>query len=110
MERHTMSSPAVTRDLVFVADCGKNVYCVDRRTGQKLWSHEMKGEFWASPLVADGKVFIGSRRGDFCVFAASREKRLLNSADFGAPISATAVAANGRLYVSTMTHLFAIGR
>jgi hypothetical protein len=42
------------------------------------------------------------------VFAADREKRLLHRTDFGAPISSTAVAANGVLYVATMTHLYAL--
>jgi outer membrane protein assembly factor BamB len=58
--------------------------------------------------VADGKVFVGTRRGDFWVFAASREKKLLSTVELGAPLSATATAANGTLYVSTMTHLYAV--
>jgi outer membrane protein assembly factor BamB len=107
LERHTMSTPAVTGDLVFTADCGKVVHCVDRKTGQPLWTHELKSEIWASPFVADGKVYIGSRRGDFAVFAADKEKRVLSSVELGAPISATATAANGVLFVSTMTDLFA---
>jgi hypothetical protein len=53
-------------------------------------------------------VFIGSRRGDFWVFAASREKKILGSVELGAPISATAAAANGVLYVATVTHLYAV--
>jgi outer membrane protein assembly factor BamB len=110
MERHTMSTAAVAGDLVFSADCGKMVHCLDRRTGKPFWTHELKGEIWASPYVADGKVYIGSRRGDFWVFAATKEKNVLSSTDLGAPISATATAANGRLYLSTMTHLFCIDK
>jgi outer membrane protein assembly factor BamB len=68
----------------------------------------LKGELWASAFLADGKVFVGTRRGDFWVFAASREKKLLSTVELGAPLSATATAANGTLYVSTMTHLYAI--
>ncbi|HEV8541144.1 MAG TPA: PQQ-binding-like beta-propeller repeat protein [Verrucomicrobiae bacterium] len=109
LERHTMSTPAIINDLVFVSDCAHNVHCVDRKTGHDLWTHQTKGEIWASPYIADGKVYIGTRHGDFYVFAADREKKLLNSTEFGAPISATTTAANGRLYISTMTDLFAIG-
>lgn len=106
LERHVMSTPAITDDLVFIADCGKNVFCVDKSTGKQLWQHTAKGEFWASPYVADGKVYIGSRRGDFMIFESTREKRLLHEADLAAPISATACAANGRLFVATMTSLY----
>jgi outer membrane protein assembly factor BamB len=109
LNKHVMSSPAVYEDMVFIADTGRTLHCVDAVTGRPLWTHEAKGDFWASPFVADGKVYIGTRKGDFYVFAATREKNLLHTADFGAPISATAVAANGTLFVATMRELFAIG-
>jgi outer membrane protein assembly factor BamB len=105
---HVMSTPAVTDDLVFIADTSRFIYCMDAKTGEIHWRHEGKGEFWASPYVADGKMYIGSRRGDFWVFEASKEKKIIAELDLGAPISATAVAANGTLYVATMFDLFAI--
>jgi len=108
LEKHTMTTPAVTDDLVFASDTARLLHCVDRRTGQPLWTHELGGEMWASPFVADGKVYLGTRRGDFTIFAASREKKILATVDCGAPISACAVAANGVLYVATMSELFAI--
>jgi hypothetical protein len=61
-------------------------------------------------MVADGKVYLGTRSGQFLVFAAGREKRLLSDIELGAPISATATAASGTLYVATMTQLFAVAR
>jgi hypothetical protein len=63
---------------------------------------------WASTLVADGKVYIGTRRGDFWVLAAGAEKRVLSSIQLEDPVNSTVVAANGTLYVGTMTRLFAI--
>jgi outer membrane protein assembly factor BamB len=108
LERHVLSTPAVYNGLVFVADCGRKVHCVDARTGQAHWTHEITGEVWASPLVADGKVFLGTRNGDFLVFAASNEKKVLSNLALGSPVNATACAANGVLYVSTMTHLYAV--
>ncbi len=80
----------------------------DAETGKPYWTHEIKGEVWASPLVADGKVYLGTRSGDFWVFAASKEKRVLSSVELGNPVSATATAANGVLYVATMTELYAV--
>ena len=105
---HVMSTAAVVGDLVFIADTSRFIYCMNAKTGEIHWKEEAKGEFWASPYVADGKMYIGSRRGDFWVFAASKEKKVLAQLDLGAPISATAVAANGTLYVATMFDLFAI--
>lgn len=108
LDRHVLSTPAVHDGLVFIADSGRKVHCVDASSGKPLWMQETKGDFWASPLVADGKVFIGTRKGDFWIFAATREKKVLSTIDLKSPVSATAVAANGVLYVATQTTLYAI--
>jgi outer membrane protein assembly factor BamB/sugar lactone lactonase YvrE len=105
--RHTMSTPAVAGGIAFVADSMHLLHCVDAQTGQALWTHELGGEVWASPLVADGKVYVGTRRGDFWVFAAAREKRWLSTVQLDGPISATPVAAGGTVYVGTQTRLYA---
>jgi outer membrane protein assembly factor BamB len=105
--RHTFSTAALRKGLVYVSDCSQNLHCVDATTGQGLWTHPLNGETWASPLVADGRIYIGTRRGWFHVLAEGREKRVLFEANLGSPISATAVAANRTLYVATMTHLYA---
>ncbi len=108
--RHVMATPAVANGLVFIGDCGQTVHCVDARTGKALWTHEAGGEIWASPCVADGKVYLGTRRGQFLVFAADKEKKILSTIELGAPMNASAVAANGTLYVATMNRLFAVAR
>ncbi|MCL5096051.1 MAG: PQQ-binding-like beta-propeller repeat protein [Candidatus Omnitrophica bacterium] len=108
LERHCMCTPAVYHGLVFVGDSGRRIHCVDADTGRPYWTQETQGEVWASPLVADGKVYFATRQGEFWVFAASKEKKVLSTIDLGEPISSTPVAANGVLYVTTMSHLYAI--
>ncbi len=108
LERHVMATPAVADGLLFIVDCPGTLHCVDATAGQACWTHQLSGDGWASPFVADGKVYVGTRSGDFYVFAASREKKLLSSLELGSPISATATAANGVLYVATMNRLFAL--
>lgn len=108
LQRHVLSTAAIHNGLAFIADAGKTIHCLDAETGKVCWTHEGKGEFWASPLIADGKVYIGSRHGDFWVFKESRQKEVVSQIDLHAPISATATAANGALYLATMTHLYAI--
>ena len=69
-----------------------------------------QGDLWASPLVADGKVYLGPRRGDFGVFAAAQEQQILATIDLAEPVNSTATAANGVLYVATMSRLSAVAR
>jgi outer membrane protein assembly factor BamB len=106
--RHCCSTPSIHDGLVYAADCDGKVHCVDAQTGKPYWVHEAGGEIWASTLVADGKVYVGTRRGDFCVLAAGKTKKVLSSIRLPDPIHSTAVAANGTLYVGTMTRLYAL--
>jgi outer membrane protein assembly factor BamB len=110
LNKHVMATPAISDGLVFIADCGRTFHCVDARTGAAVWTHEIKGEVWASPYVADGKVYLGTRSGNFYVFGARREKAVLAEMALGNPISGTATAANGVLFVATMTHLYALAK
>ena len=108
--RETCATPAVYDGLVFVTDCGSRVHCVDARTGKPCWTYQADGPIWASPMVADGKLYVGTRSGEFDVLAAARKKHLISSTETGEPISATVTPANGTLYVATMTHLYAVRR
>jgi outer membrane protein assembly factor BamB len=108
LDQHCCSTPSIQNGLVFVADCGQKVHCVDAETGKQYWSHQTKGEIWASTLVADEKVYIGTRRKDFWVLAASRDKRVISMVELDSPIVGTVAAANGVLYITTMKKLYAV--
>jgi outer membrane protein assembly factor BamB len=108
LEKHVMSTPALFNGLAFISDCGRKMHCVEAATGKPLWTHDIKGDTWASPYAADGKVYLGTRSGNFYVWAAAREKTVLTELDLKHPISATTTAANGVLYVATMQNLYAI--
>ena len=96
--------------MAFAADMGRTIHCVDAKTGRACWTHEIQGEMWASPLVADGKVYIGTRRGEFTILAAARAKKVLFTVMLDGPISGSPTAANGTLYVPTQRRLYALSR
>ena len=105
---HCCSTPSVHNGLVFVADCEGYIHCVDAKTGKPYWTHDTGNEIWASTLAADGKVYIGTRRGNFWVFAADRNKKIISSIKLDSPIHGSPVAANGLLYIATMKKLYAV--
>ncbi|MEO6740460.1 MAG: PQQ-binding-like beta-propeller repeat protein [Chthoniobacteraceae bacterium] len=109
--KRSISTVAIdpTTDLLFTGDYSGFVYCIDSKTGKLMWRHDTQAHIWGSPMVVDGKVFIGNEDGDLYVFAATKEKKLLSQVNMGAPILSTPVAANGMLFVNTQTHLYCIG-
>jgi outer membrane protein assembly factor BamB len=103
----SMCTPAVANDLVYASDFSGVLHCLDANTGKVLWTHKLPDHTISSPLVADGKVYQGDDSGNVTVMAAGPEEKLLGVVKFGAPIHASLVAANGVLYVTTRTTLFA---
>ena len=108
VERHCCSTPSIWNGLVFVADCGRNIHCVDAETGEPYWTQQCAGDVWASTLVADGKVYLGTRRRDFWIMAAEKDKKVLCSVKLDGGIVGSAIAANGVVYIPTMKSLYAI--
>lgn len=103
----SFSSAAVTNGMVFIADYTGILRCLDADTGQTCWTHDLKGRVFASPLVADGKVYIGTESGMVTVAKASKEKQILSEVKFNGPIYSTPVAANGVLYIASQKNLYA---
>ena len=103
----TISTPAVKDGIVYQADYTGRVFALDANTGALLWKFDTKGHIWASPVVVDGKVYIGNEEGELFILAEGKELKELASIEFPAPVMGTPVVANGVLYLSTHTHLYA---
>ncbi len=104
-----MSSMGVADGLLYVADTAGFLNCFDALSGQKLWAHDLGTKVWASsPLIADGKVYVGSAKGDFFILRAAREKEVLWTGETKAEIT-TPTAVDGVLYVFSARELTAYG-
>jgi outer membrane protein assembly factor BamB len=105
----SIATVSITPDgLLFINDFSGFTYCLDAETGKLYWKHDHKAHMWGSTLVADGKVYTGDEDGDFTIFAAAKEEKVLFNTNLGAPIYSTPIVANGVLYVSSNSHLYAL--
>jgi outer membrane protein assembly factor BamB len=83
--------------------------------GKVKWALETPGrvKYEASPLVADGKVYIVNFNGEVVVVDAA-EGRILHQTTFGSGgdklVRAAIVASHGQLFLRTDTRLFCIGK
>ena len=103
----SLSTVSVAGGLVYCADVTGALHCVDAETGKPYWVHRANAETWGSTLVADGKVYLPTKKG-FDVLAAGKTRKLLHHMNLGAPSFCTPVAANGVLYVASEHYLWAV--
>lgn len=67
-------SQVLVGDLIFNVDDNPGVAtCIDALTGAELWTKRLTGEFSASPLYADGKIYYCGQDGVTTVVKAARE-------------------------------------
>jgi len=99
---------AIKDGLLMAADTAGLVLCLDAKTGRLHWTHDLLSTVWGSPLIVDGKVYIGNEDFDVVVFRLSAKKQLLAKNNMGDSVYTTPVVAHNTLYISTRTRLFAI--
>lgn len=105
----TCGSVAILDDILYVADFSGIFHCLDAATGKSYWHYDMFSAAWGSPLVADGKVYIGDEDGDVAVFEHGKKMKLLAENFCQNSIYSTPIVANNVLYISNKSTLFAIG-
>ena len=102
----SISSCAVKDGLVYVSDYTGRLFCLDAKTGEEYWKFDTKGHIWASPMLADGKIYLGNEEGELFILAEGKELKELKTLEFPSPLLSSIIAANGCLYITTNTHLF----
>ncbi len=104
------STVAVHGGLVYVPGYFGKLHCLDAATGKPCWVHEAGQTICGSPLVADGKVYLGTARNTLWVLRPGRELEVLGEIRLRDGIYSTPTAANGTLFVATKKHLYAVGK
>jgi outer membrane protein assembly factor BamB len=106
--RRSISTGAIYDGMLFYPDFSGFLHCLDAKTGKVFWVHDMFAAVWGSPMVVDGKVYLGDEDGDIAILAATREKKVIAEINMGSSVYCTPIPANGALFISNRNQLFAI--
>ena len=110
----TIGTVAIKDDLLYVADLSGVVHCLDTNPGEDgqpkvHFTFDMLAQSWGSPLITDGRVFLGDEDGDISIFKLGAENvEPIEEINMGTSIYSTPVAANGAIFISSKDKLFAI--
>ena len=112
---HRACGTATIKDgLLYIADFSGIVYCLDAKASDEnknptlYWTYDMFSPAWGSPLVVDGKVYIGDEDGDLSIFEHSKKMKQINEIYMEESIKSTPIVANNLLYIMTLNTLYAI--
>ncbi len=108
-----VASPLLYQDRLYLVRDGGMFSCLDAKTGKPHYIQERLGAIgscYASPVAADGRIYVASQPGKLSVVKAGGDKpEILHQADFGERIFATPALAGDNLYVRTHNKLYAFG-
>ena len=104
-------TPLVYRGHLYTLHNNGRLLCYDAKTGDLLYGTRVGqgGTFTASPVAADGRLFISTEEGDVFVVRAGPQFEVLATNAMGETIMATPALSDGVLLVRTLKHLYGLG-
>ncbi len=103
-----VSSPVATKDNLYLATSYGVVAAYDAHTGELRKEHELGTEFYSSPILAEGKIYLFSNDGKMHLFSADNEFRLLDSFDTGERTFATPAFTDKTIVVRTDKSIYCV--
>ena len=106
-----LTSPLVFNDRLYVVKAGGLSSCFGAPDGKTHWDRtrlRAYGDYYASPIAADGRVFITSRNGFVIVLEDGPKLKILSKNDMDEEILATPSIADGRLFFRTRTGIICV--
>ena len=104
----TCGTVAIQDDILYLADFSGLVHCLDAKTGEPHWTHDMFAASWSSPLIVEGKVYVADEDGDVTIFEHGKELNIEAEINVESAIYTTPIVANDTLYVANRNAIFAI--
>jgi outer membrane protein assembly factor BamB len=94
--------------LFAIADNGM-ASCLKAETGEAVWQEPLSGKFSASPVAAEGRIYILGDNGATTVIEAGPQLKVLAENPLGEKVQASMAISHGRIFIRTEKNLICIG-
>ncbi|MGQ7869545.1 outer membrane protein assembly factor BamB family protein [Sunxiuqinia sp. sy24] len=105
-----VASPLAVDGFLIIATSYGVVACYDAKDGTKYWEQEYGDGVYASPVYADGKVYVLDMGGNLHVIKLGKEFQLVAQSSLGEKSVCSPVFANGKMYLRGFDQLYCIGK
>jgi len=101
-------SPILVGDELYVVNDVGILSCLDARTGELRWIQRIGGNYSASPVYAEGRIYFQSEEGVTTVIEPGRTFKKLATNTLDEPTLASMAVSGGSIYIRTEKHLYRI--
>jgi outer membrane protein assembly factor BamB len=102
-------SPLLVGHEVYLVSDGGIATCLDCESGKVYWQERIGGNYSASPVYADGRIYFQSEEGKGVVVAAGKEFKKLAENVLGERTLASYAVADGAIFIRAEQNLYRIG-
>jgi len=103
-----IGTPIAKDGLLYVADLGGTIHCLDAATGAHVWKHQTTGAIWGFLALAGDRLYAGNVEGGVTVLRTGRRKELLAEFEMDAPLYSRPAFIGDALYIATANRLYFI--
>ncbi len=103
-----VSSPVATQDYVYVATSYGMLICYDAKSGEILAEQDLGTQFYASPMLVEGKIYLFGTEGNMYIFRNDGKLTLLQTVNTGEATFATPAFTDGKIIVRSTDHLYCV--
>ena len=103
-----VSSPVATKDYVYVATSYGMLIAYDASNGEILAEKDLGTQFYCSPMLVEGKIYIFGTEGNMYIFSNDGKLTLLRTIQTGEPTFATPAFTDGKIVVRSTESLYCV--
>jgi len=105
-----VSSPVVSKGLLYIATSYGALVCYNAVSGERLWEKEYDNGFYSSPIIVDNKLYAIDMGGIMHIIAITKEFKLIAEPKLNEKIVTTPAFSDGRIYIRGDKYLYCIGK
>lgn len=102
------SSPVATDEFLFISTGTGDVACYNSEKGDTLWTHYFSDQFYASPIIADEKVYLLDRGGVMHILKADNKFSLVDESALGELADCTPAFSDKKIFIRGSKNLYCI--
>lgn len=105
-------SPVVYENLVYLIETGGWLSIIDANTGEVYFQDRIdaKGAYMASPIAANGNIYLASYNGEITVLKSGKTPETVNRTRLNGKILATPAIAGNNIYIRTSDYLYSFAQ